>query len=72
MSESFSQNEPDATIREELLDGPQPGFRRYTQEELEEIEARDEAHLELLARGLEDKEENAARDIGRNIILGQD
>lgn len=55
---------------DELRDGPQPGFRRYTEEDLKELRAQDEAHLDLLAKGLVDKKENAARNIGHNIILG--
>jgi hypothetical protein len=54
----------------ELLDGPQPGFRRYSEKDLKELRAQDEAHLDLLAEGLVDKKENAARNIGHNIILG--
>ncbi|HVV26246.1 MAG TPA: hypothetical protein VHC21_04425 [Candidatus Saccharimonadales bacterium] len=75
MSEKFRghpENEPEFTPPEELLDGPQPGFRRYTKEELKELKAQDAAHLDHLSRRLEDEEENEARDIGRNIILGQD
>jgi hypothetical protein len=67
MSESYKPNHP--TERDELLDGPQPGFRRLTEEQEKELDAEDKARLDYHAENLGGDEE---RDIGSHIVVGQE
>jgi hypothetical protein len=68
MSERYK---PDGrTKRDELLDGPQPGFRRLTEDHEKELEAEDKARLDHMAENLGGDEERD--DIGPHIVVGQD